>query len=675
MMRLTCLIFALLLLSCSRYPGEVESALQQAGTNRDSLVAVLEHYRGGEPLKYEAACFLIANMPYHGSSHSIEVPAQYGEYFARVDSILEADPDAVHDNNQKHALALQYGQLPEVLTHGGSNDLQSVTPSYLITCIDEAFEQWEQSPLLKSLDFDEFKEYVLPYRTVSEPLPPAKSDLWRKMYGQLSAAGMENIRNPIEQYKQRAIAQKEMNRYVEAKAHVGIYDIYLPLFVADCSNLSATTCNIFRACGIPATFEFTPQWTDRSNRHFWCASPDSSGYFHPYTPPYNNMDEDWATSLRYAGKVYRATFGAQENTPYFMKRIGEVVPEIFASPCLMDVTDNYHECADVELPVPPHLTVGNLAYLAYFNVHSGLNPVAWGVVDDWSHTVKYAKVPLNMLFFPVYMMPDGSLEKFYKPFVVKSEGNGYIIDTISCNHAMPISIHLLRKFPHKPHLVKYRENLKGAMVLASNREHGAYDTLFVIPDAPQPCWQRYTFANRRSYRYYKIVTADGRPIEIAEYEWLCDAQDARGREPSQLPIFDAGAEIDSGKYRKIEGAALESGPLFRYSVDGNLDTYVESPWVGMRFETPVNITGLQIYPRNARNGIEPGNTYQLFFYDCSKWVEHSTVVATANFIDVHGVPSGTVYLLRNLSSGKEELPFFYIEGKQVFLSDMALQGQ
>lgn len=273
------------------------------------------------------------------------------------------------------------------------------------------------------------------------------------------------------------------------------------------------------------------------------------------------------------------------------------------------------------------------------------------------------------------MTQDGSLEALYPPFVVRGEDDEYVVDTMSCNHAMPVSMHLLRKFPHKPHLVKYRENLKGAMVLASNQECGAYDTLFAIPDAPQPCWQRYTFANKRTYRYYKIVTADGSPIEIAEYEWLSDRQDSRGSKPSQLPVFNARAATDSGKYVKVMGKALESGPLFRYSVDGDFDTYVESPWVGMRFASPVCITGLQIYPRNARNGIEPGNTYQLLFHDGKRWVVHSTVEPMANYIDVQGVPSGTVYLLRNLSSGKEELPFFYIDGKQVFLSDMALQGQ
>lgn len=80
----------------------------------------------------------------------------------------------------------------------------------------------------------------------------------------------------------------------------------------DCHNLAAITCNIFRACGIPVVYEFTPQWTDKDSRHYWCSSPDSTLTFHPYTPPYNNLGEDWELSLKYASKVYRMTFGAQK---------------------------------------------------------------------------------------------------------------------------------------------------------------------------------------------------------------------------------------------------------------------------------------------------------------------------------------------------------------------------
>lgn len=37
------------------------------------------------------------------------------------------------------------------------------------------------------------------------------------------------------------------------------------------------------------------------------------------------------------------------------------------------------------------------------------------------------------------------------------------------------------------------------------------------------------------------------------------------------------------------------------------------------------------------------------------------------YLDFENVPVATLYWLRNLTEGKEELPFFYIDGKQYFL--------
>lgn len=659
-----------LLLSCSRYPRDVENALQQSGENRDNLIAVLEHFRNNEnQLKYKAACFLIANMPYHKSLMKIDVAPEYEIYFNSIDSILRQFPEAIHDNNLKQELAARYDNLPNITVSNGNHDIKTVTSTYLVDCIEEAFNRWETSPLLQKMEFDEFKEYILPYRVVNEPLPPMKQKLYDLTNDCILSRGLIDIHMPIEQYKQHALAQKSMNRFIKTDTHTGIYDIYLPVFAADCGNLAATTCNIFRACGIPVVYEFTPQWTDRSNRHYWCASPDGSGKFKPYTPPYNNLMEDWELSIKHAGKIYRATYEANKNTPYFLKSDNETIPEIFDNPCIADVTDNYHQCYDIELPVPDEVGKNKLAYLAFFNIY-GLNPVAWGKISGQS--AKFEKVPLNMVFFPVYISSnDGKPVQFNKPFVIKkTSSDETAIDFITCNFDSLISMHLLRKFPHKPHLVKYRENLNGALILASNHEKGRYDTLYHIPATPKPYWQRYTFANNNKYRYYKIATADGSPVEIAEYEWLCDRKTINGEAPNPLPILKHPEEIHIEKFVKISGQPMRSGPLRMNATDEDLNTYAESPWVGTCFNQPVCITGLQLYPRNARNGIEHGNEYALMYFHDGKWVEHCRIKATYEFLDIDNVPGSTIYLLRNLTSGKEELPFFYHEGKQIFISEL-----
>ncbi len=665
---LLCLISA-----CQPYPKDVEKALIAAGKNKDNLISVLEHYKRKDTQKYNAACFLIANMPYHKSDISLIISPQYDYYFKKIDSIYQENPAIIHNDSLLQTLANEFSLLPLPVEEKADEDIKILTKDFLICNIDAAFIEWQSSPLLKNMNFDEFKELILPYRTANEPLTNRRTALKQLIYNHISVNGMKNIFQPIEQYKKYIRQQKEMNKRVATHSHIGVYDLFIPAFIMDCHNLAATTCNLFRACGMPTVYEFTSQWPDKDSKHYWCNSPDSNSIFRPYTPPYNNLGEDWELSLKYTGKVYRLTFAAQKDTPYFLKSKNEIVPEVFEEPTMIDVTSNYHDCTDIILSAP-HCNDSKLAYLSFFNTN-GLNPVAWGSIDKRKKTVLYKNVPTNMLFFPTYIRNDGQLVEFGTPFILRRDSiaEKYYKDTISCNYQTKQSIHVQRKYPHKPHLVYFRNKIKGAALLAANKLQGPYDTLYILKEIPQPYWQKYIIKNTKKYRFYKLQTKDSSPINIAEYEFLVtkNSRDVRLL-PSKLPIFDSLQSKQSVRqsYEKIIGKPLRSGPLRYQAFDGNPDTYIESSWFGMDFGVPVCIKGIQLYPRNARNGIEPNNIYQLLYYDNGNWVEHSTICSVHNYLDFDAVPSGTIYWLRNLSQGKEELPFFYKEGKQVFINEL-----
>lgn len=663
------IICAFLFVSCGRYPSEVEKALSLAGDNRENLIAVLEHYRGKDRRKYDAACFLIANMPYHESTVLLNVPPAYSAYFEKVDSIIRTYPDAYKDDSVKRMLANEYASLLPPVEEPGQKDIEILTTQFLIDNIDAAFEEWQASPLLKEFSFDEFKELILPYRSANEAHFGNKKDLRRLMYDKLSANGMDNIRKPIERYKQYVRLQKSLNDYITSSAHIGTYDLFIPAFKMDCHNLAAITCNLFRACGMPVAYEFTPQWTDKDPRHYWCSSPDSTSTFRPYTPPYNNLGEDWETNLKYAGKVYRRTFGAQKHTPYFLKAEGENVPTVFRHAAIKDVTSDYHVCTDVTLPAPP-VQYNKLAYLSFFNSR-GVNPVAWGCIDFKKRVVQFRDVPVNMLFFPTYISDEGDLVEFDHPFMLRQDsatGKFYKEDVI-CNHNRKISMHLLRKYPPKPHLVNCWEKVKGAMLLAANKVEGPYDTLYILPHSLIPYWQRYIIDNNKKYHYYKLQAKSNFPINIAEYEFLVEKGECSFySQPSLLPVLDS-LHIYTGdnQYVKVKGTPMRSGPLRYQACDENLDTYIESSWFGMEFTESVCVKAIQLYPRNARNGIEPGNRYKLLYYKDGKWIEHAISQSTYNYLDFDSVPGETIYWLQNLDRGKEELPFLYYDGKQIFI--------
>jgi hypothetical protein len=341
----------------------------------------------------------------------------------------------------------------------------------------------------------------------------------------------------------------------------------------------------------------------------------------------------------------------------------------------MDVTPNYHVCTDISLPTPP-IKGNNLAYLSLFNTQ-GLNPVAWGSIDSIKQIVHYHKVPINTLFFPTYIDNNGKSIQFDMAFIIRQDSTTgkFQKETINCNYQKRISIHLLRKYPPKPHLDNYRNNMKGALLLATNKIEGSYDTLYVITTPPAPYWQKYNIDNNKKYRYYKLQTKDNSSINIAEYEFLA-AKDNKHiyTHPSPLPIFDSlQCHIPATtQYMKVKGTPIKSGPLYLQACDGNPDTYIESSWFGIEFTPPVCAKALQLYPRNSRNGIEPNNHYQLLYFDNNKWIEHETVHSKYNYIDFDSIPSGTIYWLRNLDQGKEELPFFFPKDKQVFISQEAV---
>ena len=659
-------------LSCSSYPKEVEEALSMSGNNRKELIRVLEYYNTNDRLKFKAACFLISNMPYHRSRYSLELPGSYLQYFKMVDSIGHVIPDANHNDSLTRALSRQYALLS--LPTGKVNqvnDVQQITAEFLIENIDEAFYEWQNSPLFKDIPFDDFKEWILPYRTVDESFVGNKPMLKSVIHDKLLVSNTGNIYAAIENYKKYVGWQKEMNKYVTSEEHIGPFDLFIPAFKMDCNNLAARTCNYFRACGIPTVYEFTPQWPDKDSSHYWCASPDSAGILCPYTPPYNNLWEDWPLDLKYTGKVYQRTFGVMKDSPYFLKNETEMLPSVFDTPTIKDVTERYHTCIEITLPMNIH-TSNNLAYLSFFNTQGELSPVAWGKVSHWRHRVTFRKVPVNMLFFPSYMSEDGQMVPFGKPFILKKDSvSKHIVrEELQSDTKSTVRMRLLRKYPSKRHLANDRKNLKGTRILGSDHWTGPFDTLQIIREVPDSYWQEYLLNNDKKYRYYRLHR-DSMPVDIAELEFLGEEISGHRTDiPSALPILTiTDAPVENKPLKKINGEPMYTGVLYYKAYDSDPETFARWGFFGMDFKRPVCITHIRLLPRTATNIIEPGYRYLLLYYHENQWVELKEIVSKYNFLEVDSVPAGTIYWLKNLDKGKEELPFFYMDGRQVFINE------
>ncbi|MCD8262113.1 MAG: hypothetical protein LUD15_12085 [Bacteroides sp.] len=72
-------------------------------------------------------------------------------------------------------------------------------------------------------------------------------------------------------------------------------------------------------------------------------------------------------------------------------------------------------------------------------------------------------------------------------------------------------------------------------------------------------------------------------------------------------------------------------------------------------------------PRSDDNFIKDGEQYELFYWD-REWVSLGKMRGerSKQYLEYDHVPRNALYLLRNLTKGKEERIFTYEDGKQVW---------
>ena len=714
------LISSIILIARNTYPKDVRVSLRLSGDNRQELETVLKKYRNKDRLKYKAACFLIANMKYHGTLLDTELTPEHHRYFKKADSLYHAwfgsmslkqirmfETRQLQDEVSE--FAKEYDQINKPTHTKGKPDLLCMKADFLIDNIEEAFNVWLHNPLLQGMSFDDFKTFILPYRSSYEELSYKRSFLRNMFERELTKDGFLPVQHQIERYMEYVNKMRWISSST-ARDTIGPYSLFISRLSMSCELITTWSCNLLRSCGIPTVFEYTPQWPDRERQHFWCATPDSVGIISPFTVPDNNLMGDW-NSIRRSRKVYRTGFAPNLNAPFFLRNKGEAIPGSLYSPLISDQTERYNRTMTLRLPFTAK-TKNKLAYLALFGPN-GAKPVAWGIIDKKRKEVVFEQCPVNTVFFPMYYEGE-SLVSFGEPFEIQANEqadylsypmsrewgvesrakrpkpaeirlkNDYLLMVKGDNKGEPAnglkyiparanqneqrSFLLLRKYPEKGNQLEDRENLVNSYFFAYNDNQQIPDTLYRIPFVPEDYIQEVVLNNQKKYRYYRFKTALGNGVNINEMEFLGPfvQSDLCSRPIMHLPIFspDDTLRKEDPLLFKIVGRPSGGRPAF----DDNLLTGTSMPVIGMNYAQPVCITHVRFLPRSGNNMIDIGDSYNFFYYD-RQWVSAGVQTAKYNYLIYDNIPSGTIYWLRNLTKGNEELPFYFHNGKQVFIND------
>lgn len=613
-------VFCMLILTaCSSKHSTLEEALALSKDNRKELEKVLSHYSqfSSDSLKLKSAIFLIENMPGH-CTYTNELIDKYvhttDSLYPEMSSIVKRVVYNIPLRNKNQLYDLKKIE-----------DITVIKSDFLIQHIDNAIQIWNNCYWLRDLSFDDFCEYVLPYRISNEPLIENDSTLylWKAIlkgmkYYNFTPKALIDIKS----------LQHDMLGHSDDVYSRGIDTPDLPdhSYKFDCLDICYYELNRIRMIGIPSVIDFIPGWSYRNGRHYWRVMID---------PTYlNNSCSDVMNPK--AAKVYRMTYS---RNPIPFSNGKDSIPELFCDPFIRDVTKQYMKVVDVEIEMknsvsstPTHM------YLSVFN-DLEWKPMAWTMVKGTKAV--FQNMGCRIVYLPVFYRGGEEINADY-PFLL--DINGKIRRFIPDKNDL-ITIRMNRKYSLISSKIDWGESLKGCCIEASNNSDFKNAKVLHRITNPDPSLNYTTVKLKEpaSYRYWRI-SKPGNKISIGDWQ-----------------LLDSDSKIIKGKPMSTKDDDKTVDKAF----DDDMLTFTESfSWLGIDLEKKVDVKTLKYVSRTDGNGVTVGHTYELFYYDEKGWKSLGIKEATRDTIEFGSVPAGAIYWLRDNVDGKEERIFSY-ENEQI----------
>lgn len=347
--------YFLVILSCNHKDKELNSALKLAGDNKEELKKVIDYYSQStaDSLKLQASYFLIENM-YGLNYYQGKLINDYYKFFdiakrqkSKRKAISFTDLHGIGDS-----ISRVYGQFSSDRVDE-LYDLKQLTAQYLIRNIDMAFKVWNEQPWGKYISFDQFCEYILPYRVGNEnPYDYDRAEVY-KMYNPIldsviRASGDET--GACIAINNKLIKEGWLwTDGIEMLPHFGAKTL-LDKRVGVCREYTDIAVYTMRAAGVPVTIDFTPQWPNRKMGHTWNVLLTRQGKNIPFMGVESNPGVPHKPDHKMA-KVYRNTFAIQPQSLAMIAGKKDILPPFFYNPRFCDVSDEYFEATDITFPI------------------------------------------------------------------------------------------------------------------------------------------------------------------------------------------------------------------------------------------------------------------------------------------------------------------------------------
>ncbi len=180
--------------------------------------------------------------------------------------------------------------------------------------------------------------------------------------------------------------------------------------------------------------------------------------------------------------------------------------------------------------------------------------------------------------------------------------------------------------------------------------------IHTIDSLPEAAYNFIELETPCCYRYYRYVAPRSSYVNVAEIVFF----DKPGKQLQREIIGTDGSyeNLGNDKYKAFDGNTLT---YFNSSVN-------TGGWMGMDMKKKTCLKRIAYLPRNDDNFIRKGEIYELFYWNLKGWVSlgKQTGSKETQKLVYRNVPTNSLFLLRNLTKGKEERIFTYKNGKQVW---------
>lgn len=401
----------------------LEDAFLEAGANKDNLVAVLEHYKHtGENQKYEAAAFLIKNMSIHSSkNYKLKDVNNNTIPFSEFDYTDFGMASEVFTKLKDSLLAKPKSYIEK--------DIHVISSKLLIKNIDLAFSEWKHNTWSSSYSFETFCEYILPYRSLIEPLVD-----WREDFQFLVRDVKYNLKNnpnPVESCIQVIYGLESFNFTPKRIDPISLLSPQQLLFRREgaCPDLANLALFASRAIGIAVTFDFTPHHGASSNRHFWNTVIDSKGNHIPFNGSYldngSGLPYNYSVNNKRLGKAFRYTYSIQEKA-LASKIKKEAIPtnSFLRNKNIKDVTNEYVSVGKINYrPLLSDVDSMSIAYLNVFNT-SKWRETDWA--EKMNGSYQFTNLGREIVYLPSFYI-NGKMKYAKYPVLLDKEGYSHIL--------------------------------------------------------------------------------------------------------------------------------------------------------------------------------------------------------------------------------------------------------